>query len=220
MPTDLFLLLQDMFRQTLYLILITTILLSAVSCAVSKDPQATKFRLLQKGKLKDDTSFVYSLPYAINTKQRVVQGYFSRFTHKNRAAIDFMMKRGTAIHAARGGVVARVKEDGTKGGLTRSYRQYGNTIVINHNDGTRAGYWHLQFDGAVVNVGDTVQQGQLIGYSGKTGYTAFPHLHFIVWRSEAGFWKQIGTRFQTKRGIRYLRPYRRYKRIAISTDLP
>jgi murein DD-endopeptidase MepM/ murein hydrolase activator NlpD len=209
-----------MLKQCLYLIVMILILLSAVSCAVSKSPEATKFRLLQKGKLKDDTSFVYSLPYAVDTKQRVVQGYFSRFTHKNRAAIDFKMKRGTAIHAARGGVVARVKEDGEKGGLNRSYRQYGNSIVINHNDGTRAGYWHLQFNGAVVNVGDTVQQGQLIGYSGKTGYTAFPHLHFIVWRSEAGSWKQIGTRFQTKKGVKYLRPFRRYKRTANTADLP
>ena len=188
------------------------ILMLIGSCAVNKEPQAVKFRLLQKGKLTDDTSFVYSLPYAVNTKEMVVQGYFSRFTHKNRAAIDFKMKRGTPIHAARGGVVARVKEDGDRGGLKRSYRQYGNTIVINHNDGTRAGYWHLQLNGAVVNVGDTVQQGQLIGYSGKTGYTAFPHLHFIVWRSEAGSWKQIGTRFQTSKGIKYLRPYRSYRR--------
>ena len=201
-----------MFKQALYLIATISILMFTGSCAVNKEPEAVKFRLLQKGKLKDDTSYVYSLPYAVNTKEMVVQGYFSRFTHKNRAAIDFKMKRGTPIHAARGGVVARVKEDGDRGGLKRSYRQYGNTIVINHNDGTRAGYWHLQLNGAVVNVGDTVQQGQLIGYSGKTGYTAFPHLHFIVWRSEAGSWKQIGTRFQTRKGIKYLRPYRSYRR--------
>ena len=106
----------------------------------------------------------------------------------------------------------KVKEDGDKGGLDRNLRQYGNSIVINHNDNTRAGYWHLQYNGAVVNVGDTVKQGQLIGYSGKTGYSAFPHLHFIVWRSEAGGWRQIGTRFQTKNGAKYLRPYRSYRR--------
>jgi len=34
----------------------------ASSCAASKDSQATKLRLLQKGKLKDDTSYVYSFP--------------------------------------------------------------------------------------------------------------------------------------------------------------
>ena len=56
-------------------------------------------------------------------------------------------------------------------------------IVIQHPDGSRAGYWHLQKDGALVNVGDTVSKGQVIGLSGKTGYAFQPHLHFIVWIS-------------------------------------
>jgi len=182
------------------------------SCAVSKQPEAVRFRALQKGRITDDSSYVYSLPYAPGKKHLIVQGYFSRFTHRNRAAIDFKMKRGTPIYAARGGVVTRVKEDGDKGGLDRNLRQYGNSIVINHDDNTRAGYWHLQHNGVVVNVGDTVKQGQLIGYSGKTGYSAFPHLHFIVWRSEGGNWRQIGTRFHTRKGAKYLRPFRGYRR--------
>lgn len=204
--------LYSMYKPTLYLIAMFFILLLLNSCAVNKSPEATRFRALQKGKIKDDSSYVYALPFAVGTKHRLVQGYFSRFTHRNRAALDFKMKKGTAIYAARGGVVARVKEDGDKGGLDAAYRQYGNNIIINHNDGTRAGYWHLQHNGIVVNVGDTVQQGQLIGYSGNTGYTAFPHLHFIVWKSEAGSWRQIGTRFQTRKGAKYLRPLKKYKR--------
>ena len=203
-----------MYKPTLYLIATLFVLLLFNSCAVNKSPEATRFRALQKGKIKDDSSYVYALPFAVGTKHRLVQGYFSRFTHRNRAALDFKMKKGTAIYAARGGVVARVKEDGDKGGLDAAYRQYGNNIIINHNDGTRAGYWHLQHNGIVVNVGDTVQQGQLIGYSGNTGYTAFPHLHFIVWKSEAGSWRQIGTRFQTRKGAKYLRPFKKYKRPA------
>ena len=203
-----------MYKPTLYLIVFFSFLLLLSSCAVNKSPEALRFRALQKGKVKDDSSYVYVLPYAVGTKHRLVQGYFSRFTHRNRAALDFKMKKGTAIYAARGGVVARVKEDGDKGGLDAAYRQFGNNIIINHNDGTRAGYWHLQHNGIVVNVGDTVQQGQLIGYSGNTGYTAFPHLHFIVWKSEAGNWRQIGTRFLTRKGAKYLRPFKKYKRLA------
>lgn len=203
-----------MYKPTLYLIAFFSLMLLLSSCAVNKSPEAVRFRALQKGKVKDDSSYVYALPYAVGTKHRLVQGYFSMFTHRNRAALDFKMKKGTAIYAARGGVVARVKEDGDKGGLDAAYRQFGNNIIINHNDGTRAGYWHLKHNGIVVNVGDTVQQGQLIGYSGNTGYTAFPHLHFIVWKSEAGNWRQIGTRFLTRKGVKYLRPLKKYKRPA------
>ena len=202
----------SMYKPNLYLIATLFVLLLLNSCAVNKSPEARRFRSLQKGKIKDDSSFVYALPYAVDTKHRLVQGYFSRFTHRNRAALDFKMKIGTPVYAARGGVVTRVKEDGDKGGLDAAYRQYGNNIIINHNDGTRAGYWHLQHNGIVVNVGDTVQQGQLIGYSGNTGYTAFPHLHFIVWKSEAGNWRQIGTRFQTRKRAKYLRPFKKYNR--------
>ncbi len=189
------------------------ILFAVTACTVSKDPVRNRIKQLQKGKLKDDTSFVYVLPYENHKSHLLVQGYFSRFTHKNRAALDFKMKRGTTICAAREGLVVRMKEDGNRGGLKDKFRQYGNIIVIQHNDGSRAGYWHLQLNGALVNVGDTVKQGQPIGYSGKTGYTIFPHLHFIVWRSASGNWQPMGTRFQTTKGIKYLRPMRRYKRV-------
>ena len=186
--------------------------LSVMSCSVSNNPQRKEIKLLQKGVLKDDTSFVYQLPYETGKTHILVQGYFSRYTHRNRAALDFKMKKGTKVCAVRDGVVIRVKEDGKKGGGNIKYRPEGNLIVIQHADNTRSGYWHLKYNGALVNVGDTVRQGQVIGLSGKTGYTYFPHLHFIVWRSDQkGQWTQIGTRFQTNKGIRYLRPFRFYR---------
>lgn len=181
------------------------------SCAVSNNPLRKQTKLLQKGIIKDDTSYVYSLPFDEGKTFRVIQGYFSRFTHKERAALDFNMKKGTRITAARGGVVVRVKEDGTKGGLKKKYRSHGNNIIIQHADGSRAGYWHLQHNGAVVNVGDTVQKGQLIAYSGKTGYAFVPHLHFLVWKSSGGQWQQLPTRFQTSKGVKYLRSWKKYK---------
>ncbi len=182
-----------------------------VSCSVSQNPLRQQVKLLQKGKVKDDTSYVYALPYDTGKTFRVIQGYFSRFTHKERAALDFNMKKGTRILAAREGVVVRVKEDGTRGGLKKKYRPQGNNIVIEHPDGSRAGYWHLQHNGAVVNTGDTVKKGQLVGYSGKTGYAFVPHLHFLVWRSSGGQWQQLPTRFLTSRGILYLRSWKKYR---------
>lgn len=193
-------------------IIVWLVLVALSGCAVSNNPLRKEIKLLQKGIIKDDTSYVYSLPYEKEKSYWLVQGYFSHYTHKERAALDFKMKRGTEIYAARGGIVVRAKEDGDRGGLNKKYRPYGNNIVIQHADSSRAGYWHLQKDGAVVNVGDTVQQGQLIGYSGKTGYTLFPHLHFLVWSfDENGRWKQVPTRFQTSKGVKYLRSIRKYK---------
>jgi murein DD-endopeptidase MepM/ murein hydrolase activator NlpD len=180
------------------------------SCTVSKNPLRKQVKLLQKGMIKDDTSYVYALPYEAGKTFRVIQGYFSRFTHKERAALDFNMKRGTNITAAREGVVVRVKEDGTRGGLNKKYRPDGNNIVIQHADGSRAGYWHLQHNGALVNVGDSVKKGQVIAISGKTGYSLTPHLHFLVWRSGGGQWQQVPTRFQTSKGIKYLKGWKRY----------
>ena len=182
-----------------------------VGCAVSNNPLRKEVKQLQKGKIKDDTSFVYSLPYEGGESHLIVQGYFGIFSHKERAALDFKMKRGTNILAVRDGVVIRVKEDGSKGGWSRKYRSHGNNIVIQHGDNSRSGYWHLQKDGALVKVGDTVRQGQIIGLSGKTGYAATPHLHFIVWKNDSRGWHQVATRFQTSKGIKYLRPWKKYR---------
>lgn len=187
------------------------------SCAVSNNPLRQQTILLRKGKLVDDTSYVYALPYEDGRSYRMIQGYFSHFSHRERAALDFKMKRGSKICAAREGVVVRVKEDGDRGGWNKKYRPYGNNIVIEHQDGTRAGYWHLQKDGALVNVGDTVARGQVIALSGKTGYAAVPHLHFMVWRSDASGWQQVPTRFETRKGPQYLRSWKKYTRPTGST---
>ena len=182
------------------------------ACTVSKNPQHAALKQLQKRKINDDSSFIYHLPYEENKTHLLVQGYFSNYTHKNRAALDFKMKKGTKVCAARAGVVVRLKEDGEKGGSNIKYRPLGNFVVIQHEDSSRTGYWHLQFNGVLVNIGDTVKQGQVIGLSGRTGYTYFPHLHFIVWRyNKKGDWQQIGTRFKSNKGIRYLRPFRFYR---------
>jgi murein DD-endopeptidase MepM/ murein hydrolase activator NlpD len=190
------------------------------SCAVSKNPLRKEVKQLQQGVIKDDTSYVYALPYKPGKTFRVIQGYFSRFTHKERAALDFNMKRGTTITAAREGVVVRVKQDGTLGGLNKKYRPHGNNIVIQHADGSRAGYWHLRHNGALVNPGDTVKKGQPIAISGKTGYAFTPHLHFLLWKTNGGQWQQLPSRFQTSKGILYLKGWKRYRNPATPAELP
>ena len=106
--------------------LLTVIL---IGCSVSNNPQRKELKLLQKGIIKDDSSFVYHLPYEENKSHLLVQGYFSRYTHKNRAALDFKMKKGTKICAVRAGVVVRIKEDGKRGGSNIKNRQIGRAHV-------------------------------------------------------------------------------------------
>ena len=196
----------------LFYILILFSGFSFVGCSVSNNPLRKEIKQLQKGKIKDDTSYVYSLPFGEGNSHLIVQGYFGVFSHKERAALDFKMKRGTPIVAVRDGIVTRVKEDGSKGGWNPKYRSEGHNIVIQHGDNSRSGYWHLQKDGALVKVGDSVKQGQVIGLSGKTGYAAMPHLHFIVWTIDRnGRWQQVATRFKTSKGVRYLKPWRWYR---------
>jgi murein DD-endopeptidase MepM/ murein hydrolase activator NlpD len=165
-----------------------------------------------KEEAADDNSFAYALPYEKGKSFLLVQAYQSKLlSHKGEFALDFKMKRGTKICAARGGVVVEVKEDSRKGGLKPKYLPTGNHIIIKHDDGTYGNYWHLKFNGALVNVGDTVQQGQVIGLSGKTGYAAFPHLHFEVTTEFTPGQNQIPTQFLTRKGKRYLKPLHWYK---------
>ena len=87
--------------------------LTLTGCVATNSPQQRAVKNLQKGRIKEDTSYVYALPYVPGTSHFIVQGYYSAYSHKNRAAIDFKMKRGTKILSARDGVVVRVKEDGS-----------------------------------------------------------------------------------------------------------
>ena len=80
--------------------------------------------------------------------------------------IDFGTPIGTPIRAARSG---RVIFAGRHGG-------YGKFIAIEHANGYRTNYAHLQ--DINIAVGDQVSVADIIGLSGNTGYTTGPHLHF------------------------------------------
>jgi murein DD-endopeptidase MepM/ murein hydrolase activator NlpD len=166
---------------------------------------------LKGGKLKPDNSYVYRLPFATGSKFLLIQAYNSKMSHRNELSLDFKMKKGSMVCAARAGVVESIKKDSDLGGLKQEYLSEGNHIIIRHADGSVAMYWHLQKDGVLVNEGDSVKKGQHIGFSGNTGYTAFPHLHFQVQDKNGN---DIASRFNTKKGVIYLRPGKWYKAIA------
>jgi murein DD-endopeptidase MepM/ murein hydrolase activator NlpD len=122
----------------------------------------------------------YIIPFAKGSKIYVSQGYNGKASHKNKNAIDFAVKIGTPIYAARGGKVVSLKESNTQGKFEKSYGKYANYVIIEHDDKTLGKYYHLKKDGVVVKLGTVVKQGDLIAYSGNTGYTSGPHLHFSV----------------------------------------
>lgn len=124
----------------------------------------------------------YLLPFAHGTKHRLSQGFRGSFTHfgENEYAIDFEMDVGTPVHAARDGVVAEVKEDSRAGGPSARYGDDANYVLILHDDGSFGNYAHLRYGGAEVEPGEEVSAGEIIGYSGNTGRSSGPHLHFDV----------------------------------------
>jgi murein DD-endopeptidase MepM/ murein hydrolase activator NlpD len=62
--------------------------------------------------------------------------------------------------------------------VARTFQIYGKTVVVDHGFGVMTFYMHLSK--IKVNVGELVLPGQLIGFSGETGYAESPHLHITV----------------------------------------
>ena len=94
----------------------------------------------------------------------------SRGLHGNNS-VDWAAPAGTPIQAAAAGTVNIAKYGGWNGG-------YGKYVVINHDNGTQTLYAHMSR--VAVLPGQTVPNGQTIGYVGTTGNSTGNHLHFEV----------------------------------------
>lgn len=125
----------------------------------------------------------YLPPLAPGSRFLVTQTFNGEFSHndaQNRYAVDIMMPIDTPVHASRAGTVLEVENDFTDSGTLRAYATKANSIYILHDDGSMAIYAHLALEKALVHPGQKVQTGELIGYSGNTGFSSGPHLHFAI----------------------------------------
>ena len=106
----------------------------------------------------------YTLTSPFGMRKHPVLGY-----NRMHNGIDMACPQGTPIYATRAGKVT-----------TASYQAggAGYYVSINHLDGFASIYMHMTH--FVVSAGQTVSQGQLIGYVGSTGISTGPHLHFGI----------------------------------------
>ena len=106
----------------------------------------------------------YKLTSPFGMRLHPVLGYY-----RMHNGIDMACAQGTPIYATRAGKVTKTAYQA--GGA-------GNYVSINHLDGFSSIYMHMTH--YVVTQGQTVSQGQLIGYVGSTGISTGPHLHFGI----------------------------------------
>ena len=100
----------------------------------------------------------------------ITQKFGDKYTDPNgHAGIDYGCPIGTPILASEAGTVSFI------GNLNTGYGKY---VMIKHDDGNTTLYAHLSV--ISVTLWQTVKKGQVIGYSGSTGNSTGPHLHFEV----------------------------------------
>jgi murein DD-endopeptidase MepM/ murein hydrolase activator NlpD len=101
-------------------------------------------------------------------------------------AWDFRMPEGTPVVAAHDGLVRMARGDSKLGGCDPKLAHFANYVVVDHKDGYEAQYLH--FSQVVVKPGQWVKAGELLGYSGETGWACGAHLHFKVARAVSSGW--------------------------------
>ncbi|MEP6562326.1 MAG: M23 family metallopeptidase [Nakamurella sp.] len=179
------------------------VLLAGTAGCSSAEPQST-YRLPWAAGVANQ-HVVMQGNFAADGTGRCLSGCGTHNDDAMRYAWDFDLPEGTEVLAARAGTVALASGGWAAdhcGGVSAG--QAGNVISalvgneanfveIDHGDGTSALYLHLSAVAPEIErkarSGESVAQGEVLGLSGKTGYTqCVPHLHFQVERSVKADW--------------------------------
>jgi len=143
--------------------------LEAIQGRIAEELAATGSMPLPLGAIKPGSgSMIWPVdgPIASGFGPRTIEG-----SYEYHPGIDIAVPEGTPIRAALTGTVAFTEPEASSGG-------YGNFTCIDHGGGLSTCYAHQS--AFAVSAGDPVQQGEVIGYSGCTGYCLGPHVHFEV----------------------------------------
>lgn len=135
-----------------------------------------------KGVLRWPLASVHVTQYFGNT-EFARSGAYNGSGHNG---VDFRAAVGTPIKSALSGTVV---ETGNTDAYPGCY-SYGKWILVRHGNGLSTLYAHLSE--ISVSNGQSVGTGDLLGYSGNTGYSTGPHLHFSVYATEAVSVRRLG----------------------------
>ena len=117
-----------------------------------------------------------NLTWPVARTTPITQGFggnaqmYSRFGLAGHNGLDLGVPVGTPVRAAADGVVTLAEEVDQDG--------YGRHVRLTHEDGRVTIYAHL--DHPTVKTGQAVRAGEEIGFSGNSGFSTGPHLHFEV----------------------------------------
>jgi len=119
---------------------------------------------LKKAFLRTPVEFT-RISSGFGTRTHPILGYT-----RQHAGVDFAAPHGTGIRAASDGVIE----------FAGVQRGYGNVVIIRHQGVYSTLYAHMSAFGSGIRKGAKVNQGDLIGYVGATGWATGPHLHYEI----------------------------------------
>jgi hypothetical protein len=117
----------------------------------------------------------------------VISEFGYRGRRRVHTGIDIKLNHGDSVHCAFDGIVR----------ISRYFSGYGNIVVVRHFNEIETVYAHLSK--RLVNVGDTLQCGQVLGLGGRTGRATTDHLHFETRYNEQPFNPRLIIDFNAKR---------------------
>jgi hypothetical protein len=115
---------------------------------------------------------------------------------ESQFGINLITEKNTPVQAIKDGIIFKIKNDSKRYGLKKELKDQANYIVIDHGDETFTEYSHLSKK-VPIRIGQKIKAGELIGYTGLSGYMKTPNLYLNLFKVEEG--KPISLPFELKK---------------------